>query len=200
MLCLYVQRKHDPWKSFVQPLWPASSDIFTKMEEDMIRTIEEIKGNMRRMELFHQQLMEEMVFEDNKPQPLMPSGDIISSDGGFTLSLCVQDFSPHELTVKLFGRKLLVTGANETKADDGNGSFSFKCQIFRKEADLPQDVRAEDMRCILTSDGQLKIEAPWQNAPALKERNVPIQLTTVQAKQQKTEDGKDTRNNQNSKT
>ncbi|XP_073537238.1 heat shock protein beta-11-like [Phyllobates terribilis] len=200
MLCLYVQRNHDPWKFFIQPLWPASSDLFTKMEEDMRRTIEDIKGNMRRMELFHQQLMEEMVLEDNKPQPLMPSGDIVSSDGGFTLSLGVQDFSPHELTVKLFGRKLLVTGAKETKTDDGKGSSSYKCQIFRKEADLPQDVRAEDMSCLLTSDGQLKIEAPWQTAPALKERNVPIQLPTVQAKKQKTEDGKDTRNNQDSKS
>ncbi|XP_071967804.1 heat shock protein beta-11-like [Engystomops pustulosus] len=190
MLCLHLQRNNDPWRSFMQPLWPASVDLFTKMEQDMIRTIEDIKANMRQMELLHQQLMKEMVLEDKKMLPLMPSGDIKSSDDGFKLCLRVEDFSPHELTVKLYGRKLLVTGAKETKNDDGKGSFSYKCQIFRKEADLPQDVRAEDMSCILTSDGQLKIEAPWQTMPAVKERNVPIQITSVQAADQKPEEAK----------
>lgn len=165
----------------------------------MIRTIEDIKASLRRMDLFHQQLMEEMVPEDNKSLPQMPSGDIQSSDGGFKLFLSVQDFCPHEITVKLYGRKLLVTGAKETKNDDGNGSFSYKCQIFRKEADLPQDVRAEDMSCILTSDGHLKIEGPWQTAPALKERNVPILLTNVQAADQEPEDGNKATDNQESK-
>ncbi|KAM3923413.1 heat shock protein beta-11-like [Leptodactylus fuscus] len=199
MLCLHLQRNNDPWRSFIQPLWPASADLFTRMEQDMIRTIEDIKASMRRMELLHKHLMEEMVLEDKSILPLMPSGDIQSSDDGFTLCLEVQDFSPHELTVKLYGRKLLVTGAKETKNDDGNGSFSYKCQIFRKEADLPQHVRAEDMSCILTSDGHLKIKAPWQTAPALKERNVPIQLTTIQATDQKPEDGNEARNNQEPK-
>ncbi|XP_075701745.1 heat shock protein beta-11-like [Rhinoderma darwinii] len=198
MLCLRLQRNNDPWRSFIQPLWPSSANLFARMEQDMIRTIEEIKANMSRMEKFHQQLMEEMVLEDNKILPLMPSGDIKSSDGGFMLSLEVQEFSPHEITVKLFGRKLLVTGAKETKNDDMKGSYSYKCQMFRKEADLPQDVRAEDMSCILTADGQLKIEAPWQTAPAL-ERNVPIQLTSVQEAEETPEDGKDARNNQDPK-
>ncbi|XP_044155594.1 heat shock protein beta-11-like [Bufo gargarizans] len=200
MLCLHLQRNNDPWRSFIQPLWPASGDLFTRMEQDMIRTIEDLKANIRRMDLFHQQLMKEMVFEDSKFLPLMPSGDIKSSEGGFTLCLGVQDFSPNELTVKLYGRKLLVTGTKETKNNDGNGSYSYKCQIFRKEADLPQDVRAEDISCILTSGGQLKIEAPWQAAPALKERNVPIQLTsTVQTPDQKLADGNETKDNQDSK-
>lgn len=182
----------------MQPLWPSSADLYTRIEQDMLRTIEDIKGSLRRMDLFHQQLMEEMVPEDNKRLPQMPSGDIKSSDAGFKLSLSVQDFCPHEITVKLYGRKLLVTGAKETRNDDDNGSFSYKCQIFRKEADLPQDVRAEDMSCILTSDGQLKIEAPWQTAPALEERNVPILLTNVQAADQRPEKNNEETNNQDS--
>ncbi|XP_069809294.1 heat shock protein beta-9 [Dendropsophus ebraccatus] len=178
MLCLQLQKNNDPWRSFVQPLWPASTDLFNRMEKDMIRTIEEIKASMRRMELLHHQLMHEVVHEDKRLQPLMPSGDVKSSNDGFKLALGVQDFSPNEITVKLYGRKLLVTGAKETKTDDGKGSYSYKCQIFRKEADLPQDVRAEDMSCTLTSDGQLKIEAPWRTVPPLPERTVPILLSS----------------------
>ncbi|XP_066442158.1 heat shock protein beta-11-like [Eleutherodactylus coqui] len=195
MLCLHLQRNNDPWRSFIQPLWPASTDVFSRMEQDMIRTIKEIKTNMRDMELLHQQLLEEMVLEDNTIPSFMPSGEVKSTDGGFTLSLGVQNFSPHELTVKLYGRKLLVTGAKETKNNDGKGSFSYKCEIFRKETDLPQDVRAEDTSCILTTDGQLKIEIPRQATPALQERNVPILLISRQAADQKL--GKETKNSQN---
>ncbi|XP_056405146.1 heat shock protein beta-9 [Hyla sarda] len=196
MLCLHLQRNHDPWRSYV---WPNSLDLFTRMEQDIIRTIEETKASMKRMELLHHQFMKDMVLDDKSLTPLMPPGDVKTCDDGFKLSLGVQDFSPHEITVKLYGRKLLVTGAKETKNDDGKGSYSYKCQIFRKEADLPRDVRADDMSCVLTSNGQLNIEAPWQTASALTERNVPILLTSVHATDRKPREDNRVKPNQDSK-
>ncbi|XP_075071425.1 heat shock protein beta-9 [Mixophyes fleayi] len=196
MLCLHFQRKNNPWQPFLLPLWPASEDIFSRMEQDMLNTLEEIKANMKSIDQFHQQLMNEMTLQENTIMPRMATSDITSTKDGFVLSLGVQDLFPQELTVKLLGRKLLVTGVKESKNDDGKGSFSYKCQIFRKGTDLPQDVRAEDMSCTITTDGQLRIEGPWQTIPAVEERTVPIQLTaTLQATDQKTEDNKDAKSN-----
>ncbi|KAM5135972.1 heat shock protein beta-9 [Mantella aurantiaca] len=185
MLCLQLHNNTATWKPFLHPLWPLSVDVFSRMEEDMIRTVEEIKANIRRAEQFHQQLMQEMNMEENTFRPMITSSEVKSTEGGFVLSLGVQDFCPQELTVKVLGRKLLVTGAKETKNQDGTGSYSYKCQIFRKETDLPQEVKAEDISCTLTTEGQLRIEAPWRIIPAVEERTVPIQLSAPHGTNQK---------------
>ncbi|KAM3922657.1 heat shock protein beta-11-like [Leptodactylus fuscus] len=207
-----------PFRPFLRPLWPLSIDIFSTLEQDMIRTLEEIKASMKLMDQFHQQLLQETSGHKNLPvlassntkdiehksETLLSSisakstennteraltiSDIKAVDGGFVVSLGVQDFSPQELTVKVVGRKLLVSGAKEYKSDDGNGSFSYKCQIFRKELDLPQDVQAEDLSCTVTDGGQLQIEA--SKTPS-QERIVPIQHTAVQAKTKVSDSTKD---------
>ncbi|XP_072260136.1 heat shock protein beta-11-like [Pyxicephalus adspersus] len=191
MLCLQLQGNTATWKPFMQPLWPTPVDVFSRMEQDMIRTVEKIKENMRRVEQFHQEMMQEMNFEEDRILPMMASSEIKSTEGGFVLSLGVQDFCPQELTVKVLGRKLLVTAAKETKNQDEKGSYSYKCQIFRKETELPKEVKAEDISCTLTTEGQLRIEAPWKTIPAVEERTVPIQLPTPQGTDQKDNESKD---------
>ncbi|XP_053309583.1 heat shock protein beta-11-like [Spea bombifrons] len=181
MLCLHLSGNHTP--SILNPLWPTSRDVFARLEQDMVRRVEDIKENMKLMDRFHQQLLQEMTIKHNKSLPVLSAGNTTSGDGGFALCLGVKDFLPKELTVKVLGRKLLVTGAKESKCEDGKGSFSYKCQIFRKEADLPDDVRAEELSCIVTTDGQLHVEAPRATQAAGKERTVPIQLpATSEAK------------------
>ncbi|KAM9296231.1 heat shock protein beta-11-like [Gastrophryne carolinensis] len=186
-----------PLVPFLRPLWPLSRDIFTSLERDMIHTVEEIRASMRLMDQFHRQLLQEMTLQENKALPVATSiSHAITNNGDFVLSLDVQDFSPEELTVKLLGNKLLVSGAKEAKSDDGKGSFSYKCQIFRKEADLPKDVKAEDISCMVTADGQLRIQAPSvAKVPSVQERTVPIQLPAVasQTKGQTSESDKDSR-------
>ncbi|MEE6514357.1 hypothetical protein FKM82_022396 [Ascaphus truei] len=183
MLCLHLPGKptSGSLRPFLQPLWPVSSTIFAGLEQDMVRTVGEIKASMKLMDQFHQQLLQEMTLQQNKTLPVPSASDAKSSDGGLVLCLGVQGFSPQELTVKLLGRKLVVTGAKESKSEDGSGSFSYKCQIFRKESDLPRDVRAEELSCTLTSDGQLHVEAPRAAVPAGHERTVPIHLTAAAA-------------------
>ncbi|KAE8574701.1 hypothetical protein XENTR_v10003541 [Xenopus tropicalis] len=189
MLCLHLQRRPSPsfMNSFLQPLWPASRDVFSDLEQEMIRTVEKIKSSFDLMEQFHQKLLQEVTVQQNKTLPVLNGSDAKATDKGFTLCLGVEDFSPEELTVKLLGRKLLVTGAKESKCNDGKGSFSYKCQIFRKEADLPMNVREDKLSCTMTAEGKLLIEAPEGLSPAEEGRNVPIQLTGSPAITQATE-------------
>ncbi|XP_056404928.1 glycoprotein gp100-like [Hyla sarda] len=126
----------------------------------------------------------------NKAENAVTISDIKSSEGGFVVSLGVQGFSPQELTVKLVEKKLLVSGAKECKSDDGKGSFFYKCQIFRKEVDLPQDVRPEDLKCTVTNESQLQIEV--FRTPS-QERTVPIQHAALHAKTLVSSSGKDSR-------
>ncbi|CAI9561905.1 unnamed protein product [Staurois parvus] len=178
MLSLQLARggSHSPLVPFLRPLWPLSRDIFSSLEQDMIRTVGEIRASMTLMDQFHHQLLQEMTLQENKTLPVMSSTDTKTTKDDFILTLDIQDFSPQELTVKLLGNKLLVSGAKESKMDDGKGSFSYKCQIFRKEADIPQDVKAEDITCTITSNGHLQIQASCVPVPSVQERTVPIQL------------------------
>ncbi|XP_071967802.1 heat shock protein beta-11-like [Engystomops pustulosus] len=209
-----------PYRPLLRPLWPLSIDIFSSLEHDMIHTLAEIQASMKLMDQFHQQLLQETSesqsipvlassntkaielkaespqhsinakSDANKADTALTISDIKTSEVGSVVSLGVQDFSPEELTVKIVGKKLLVSGAKECKSDDGKGSFSFKCQIFRKELDLPQDVGAEDLSCTVTDGGQLQIKI--LQTPA-QERTVPIQHMAVQAKTKVSSGSKDCR-------
>lgn len=183
----------------------------------MIRTLGEIQASIKLMDKFHQQLLQETTESKNLPvlvsstttsighmaeTPLtsinaqstenkaVTISDIKSAEGGFVVSLGVQDFSPKELTLKLVGRRLLLSGAKECKSEDGKGSFSYRCHILRKEVDLPQDVQAEDLSCTVTDGGELQITA--SRTPA-REKIVPIQHAALQAKTRVSSDGKNSR-------
>uniref|UniRef100_A0A4W5QN88 SHSP domain-containing protein n=1 Tax=Hucho hucho TaxID=62062 RepID=A0A4W5QN88_9TELE len=88
---------------------------------------------------------------------------------GFALPLETKDFSPEELSVKQVGRKLRVGGKTEKKQDDGEGSYSYRCQEFRQEFDLPEGVNPETVTCSLDHDGKLHIEAPKNPSSAEEE-------------------------------
>ena len=77
---------------------------------------------------------------------------------GFALALETKEYSPEELSVKQMGRKLRVSGKTEKKPDDGEGSYSSRCQEFRQEFDLPDGVNPETVTCSLDHDGKLHIE------------------------------------------
>ncbi|XP_066442556.1 heat shock protein beta-11-like [Eleutherodactylus coqui] len=209
-----------PFRPFLRPLWPLSIDIFSSLEQDIIHTLGQIMASMKLMDQFLQQLLEETTEIKNVPvvasnttksiehkaetpltsgstkstehkaEATLTINDIKPAEGGFVVSLGVQDFSPQQLTVKLVGKKLLVSGAKECKSEDGQGSFSYKCQIFRKEVDLPQDVRAEDLSCRVTDGGQLQVEVSQMPT---QERTVPIQHAALHAKTQVSGDSKDSR-------
>ncbi|XP_072011943.1 heat shock protein beta-11-like [Engystomops pustulosus] len=198
-----------PFRPFFRPLWPLSIDIFSSLEEDMLHTLEEVKASMKLMDNFYHQLLQETT--ENKALPVLGEkpqnatneritldkaetalniSDMKSVEGGFVISLGVKDFSPEELTVKIIGKKLLVSGEKECKSEDGKGSFSYTCQIFRKEVDLPQDVQAEDLSCTVTNGGQLHVEVSQKPS---QERTVPMQHPALQAKTKDSSSTKDSR-------
>ncbi|KYO46669.1 heat shock protein beta-11-like [Alligator mississippiensis] len=101
------------------------------------------------------------------------------TDRGFTISQDIKGFAPEELTVKLVGKKVLLTGKKEMQSEDSKGSFSYKFEVFKREWDVPEGMDPNEVTCSISSEGQLRIEAPHQALTATPERNVPIQITPV---------------------
>uniref|UniRef100_A0A8C7RQL0 SHSP domain-containing protein n=1 Tax=Oncorhynchus mykiss TaxID=8022 RepID=A0A8C7RQL0_ONCMY len=98
---------------------------------------------------------------------------------GFALALETKDYSPEELSVKQMGRKLRVSGKTEKKPDDGEGSYSSRCQEFRQEFDLPDGVNPETVTCSLDHDGKLHIEVAERVVPINCSLDVKIPLIAV---------------------
>lgn len=166
----------------VRSLWPETRPLFFQMEQEMLRHMQEMRQNMEFMEKLHQRIFDEI---DNSSSVgiLRPiSFQDLGRDGGsFALSLDTCDFSPEELSVKQVGRKLRVSGRTEKKLEDGKGSYSYRCQEFRQEFDLPDGVDPETVTCSLVG-GRLQIQAPREAAPMDgKERIVPISVTSAPA-------------------
>ncbi|XP_059494716.1 heat shock protein 30-like [Stegostoma tigrinum] len=149
------------------------------------KQVEERRKSMNFMNRVLEELTAEFFREVPRSQDKKPDtigeGKVQSEekDGdGFSVSLNVQRFSPEELRVKVFGRKVLVTGKHEAKCDDGSSSYSYKYEEFRREFQLPEDVDAEALQCCLSQDGRLKVQAPSLALPAVNERTVPINITS----------------------
>ncbi|XP_029428570.1 heat shock protein beta-11-like [Rhinatrema bivittatum] len=185
MLCSrLLQPSFSSLLPFLEPmhtLWPASQPIFPQIEQSRIRRMGDVKETMQLLEEVHQFLLEEMGLAPvvrGRPsgQALPSSGQTEKADKAFTVSLAIKDFSPEELSVKLVGRKLLVTGTKETKSEDEKGVCSYKYELFRREWDVPEDLNPEELTCSVSSEGQLHIEGPCLASPACTDRTVPIHL------------------------
>jgi len=177
----------------IRSLWPETRPLFYQMEQEMIRHMQEMRHNMEFMERLHQKIFEEI---EQSASSLMSSASPSSSSlslpssvaiykpiafqvgkdsDSFGLSLDTKDFSPAELSVTQVGRKLRVSGKAERKQDDGKGSFSYRCQEFRQEFDVPEGVDPGSITCSLAA-GRLQIQAPRERTADGKERVVPIQV------------------------
>lgn len=167
----------------VRSLWPETRPLFYRMEQEMLRHMQEMRQSVEHMERLHQRIFEEIdqtacaagAFRPIAFQELGGGGDT------FALSLDTAEFAPEELSVKQVGRKLRVSGRTERKQEDGKGSYSYRCQEFRQEFDLPEGVDPETVSCSLVG-GRLQIQAP-RETPLRdgKERIVPISVASAQA-------------------
>ncbi|XP_047463607.1 heat shock protein beta-11-like [Mugil cephalus] len=166
----------------VRSLWPDARPLVFHMEQEMLRHMQEMRQNMEYMERLHQKIFEEIdqtcSTSSFKPIAFQELG---RDGGGFGLSLDTTEFCPEELSVKQVGRKLRVSGRTEKKQEDGKGSFSYRCEEFRQEFDLPDGVDPEAVSCSLVG-GRLQIQAPRERAVHDgKERIVPISVTSAPA-------------------
>ncbi|XP_060704880.1 heat shock protein 30A-like [Hemiscyllium ocellatum] len=146
-------RAFHPSRLCQQPVYtlaPVSHRLWEPLECNMWEQVEEARKGMN----FINRVLEELTAEffgevqrihenksdangEGKRQSEDKDGD------GFSVSLNVQHFPPEDLRVKVFGRKVLVTGKHEKKCDDGSGCYSYKYEEFRREFQLPEDVDAE---------------------------------------------------------
>uniref|UniRef100_A0A8C5QBY6 SHSP domain-containing protein n=1 Tax=Leptobrachium leishanense TaxID=445787 RepID=A0A8C5QBY6_9ANUR len=184
ILCPFV-RKKSPLCAGPQAaltLWPATSLIFGQLEDDMLSTMTEMERRMQSVNLACQYIdRTKRLTRGRQTEPARseksPPCTELGEKEQFELSLDVSPFSPEELTVKTAGRRLLVTEKREQKSDSGDGSFFHEYREWRREAELPEDVRPEDVLCSLSEDGRLLIQAPHLALPAAKERAVSISVT-----------------------
>lgn len=167
----------------VRSLWPETRPLFFQLEQEMVRHMQEMRQNMEFMERLHQKIFEEIDHSASSVGFFKPITfqDLAKDGGSFALSLDTQEFSPQELSVKQVGRKLRVSGRTEKKTEGEKGSYSYKCQEFRQEFDLPDGVDPETVTCSL-SGGRLQIQAPREKpVHDGKERVIPINITPAPA-------------------
>ncbi|TWW75234.1 Heat shock protein beta-11 [Takifugu flavidus] len=176
----------------VRSLWPETRPLFYHIEQEMIRHMQEMRQSMEYMERLHQKIFEEIDGTSSLTGSLKPITfqEVAKDAHNFALSLDTQDFTPQELSVKQVGRKLRVSGKTEKKKEDNKGSYSYTCQEFRQEFDLPEGVNPETVTCSLV-DGRLQIQAPREKAESdAKERVIPISITGAPAISGTTEESK----------
>ncbi|TMS13991.1 heat shock protein beta-11 [Larimichthys crocea] len=167
----------------VRSLWPETRPLFYHIEQEMIRHMQEMRQSIEYMERLHQKIFEEIDQTSSSTGLFMPIAfqELGKDSSSFALSLDTKEFSPGELSVKQVGRKLRVSGKTEKKKEDEKGSYSYKCQEFRQEFDLPDGVDTEAVTCSLVG-GRLQIQAPRERpANDGKERVIPINLTSAPA-------------------
>lgn len=167
----------------VRSLWPETRPLFYQLEQEMIRHMTEMRQSMEYMERLHQKIFEDIDQTSSFTGVFKPIAfqDVGRDGSSFALSLDTKEFSPEELSVKQVGRKLRVSGRTEKKKEDEKGSYSYRCQEFRQEFDLPDGVDPEAVTCSLVG-GRLQIQAPRERAANDgKERVVPISVTSAPA-------------------
>ncbi|XP_050075583.1 protein lethal(2)essential for life-like [Anopheles maculipalpis] len=106
---------------------------------------------------------------------LMNGGTLAPADR-LQINLDVQQFTPHEITVKTVNNSIVVEGKHEEKQDE----HGFISRHFVRRYVLPDEHDPKDVISSLSSDGVLTIVAPKKvliPAPAevVYERTVPIQ-------------------------
>ncbi|KAM9846329.1 heat shock protein beta 9-like [Aulostomus maculatus] len=167
----------------VRSLWPETRPLFYHIEQEMMRHMQEMRQSMEFMERLHQKIFDEIDQTSSSSAIFKPIAfqELRQDGGSFALSLDTTEFSPEELSVKQVGRKLRVSGRTEKKQEDGKGSYSYRCQEFRQEVDLPDSIDPEAVTCALVG-GRLQIQAPRERAITDgKERVVPISVTSAPA-------------------
>ncbi|XP_072927983.1 heat shock protein beta-11-like [Hemitrygon akajei] len=183
----------------VHTLWPVPLTVFEPLECNVWKQVEEMRKGMNFMERIFEELAKE--FWGERPRIRAgaeggQNGTVDKSGDGFSVSLDVPRFSPEELKVKVLGRKVLVTGKYEKKSDDGSGSYSYRLEEFRREFQLPEGVDAQSVKCCLTQDGVIKVQAPRLALTAVDERIVPINSESDTASSPRQNPGEEAQENE----
>uniref|UniRef100_A0A2R5L920 Putative heat shock hsp20 protein n=1 Tax=Ornithodoros turicata TaxID=34597 RepID=A0A2R5L920_9ACAR len=106
--------------------------------------------------------------------PLKPGGASLTNDPDrFCLRLDVEQFAPDDIEVKTVDNYVIIHGRHGERADD----IGMISREFTRKCLLPKDVQPESVKCSLTTDGYLVVEAPKKSdRPPANERILPITI------------------------
>ncbi|XP_042333782.1 heat shock protein 30-like [Sceloporus undulatus] len=162
MLCrLHLAAPRSPLRSRI--LWPRAGSLFNEVEREMDALWDFLTSNWRPTTASSSTIT--TTFRSNTGC----GSDTAANPVGamFAVTQDMAGFDPQELVVKLIGEKVVLTGKKATQTPDG----PFRYEIFRREWDVPETIDRERLSCSISSDGELRIEAPSAD-PAM--RTVPI--------------------------
>ncbi|XP_048851835.1 heat shock protein 67B1 [Brienomyrus brachyistius] len=100
--------------------------------------------------------------------------EVRSSQGMWTISLDVNQFSPEEITVRMKEGYLEITGSHDERRDE-HGSVT---RCFTRKYNLPDSTDLEKMRSYLSGDGVLSVEIPLAASGDLGQQKtvIPVQV------------------------
>jgi len=99
--------------------------------------------------------------------------EVVNDNQKFAIFLDVSHFTPDEIKVKMVDNHVIIEGNHEEKMDP----HGFVSRKFQRRYVLPKDVNSEALKCNLSHQGVLSIEAPKTDAPKSIERGIPIHIT-----------------------
>ncbi|XP_041367384.1 major egg antigen-like isoform X2 [Gigantopelta aegis] len=90
----------------------------------------------------------------------------------FKVRFEVSEFKPDEIQVKVQESKIVVNAKHEEKNDNYT-----VCREYSRQVDIPSNVNAEKLQCLLSKDGVLTIDGPVVDDIMSKEIFLPIKST-----------------------
>ncbi|KAH0625900.1 hypothetical protein JD844_034261 [Phrynosoma platyrhinos] len=161
MLCrLHLAAPRSPLRSRI--LWPRAGSLFDEVEREMDALWDFLTNNWKPTVASSSTMT--TTFRSNAARGLDTADPVGAT---FAVTQDMAGFDPQELVVKLIGEKVVLTGKKATQTPDG----PFRYEIFRREWDVPETIDRDRLSCSMSSDGELRIEAPSAE-PAM--RTVPI--------------------------
>ncbi|XP_022700664.1 alpha-crystallin B chain-like isoform X2 [Varroa jacobsoni] len=107
------------------------------------------------------------------PFSMTSFNDLSLTGEKFCVRLDVGHYGPEDIEVKTVDQQVVVRGRHDERADE----IGTICREFTRRIQLPKDIQPESVKCSLTSDGYLVIEAPRKpEKPPANERVVPIKV------------------------
>ena len=95
------------------------------------------------------------------------------SQNKFNLNLDLNGFDSNDIKVKTIGQKLIVDAEKEENTEE-DGFKTYSRKQFHKSIVLPDNVKPDDVKSLLTSKGLLRISAPVMSLPAPDESEKEI--------------------------
>jgi len=160
---------HHPWMDIADdPLWPSRRGFGMNFG---LGVPQEVRRELWNMENEMNRLMSN-VYGGTRGflQPSEVAAQAELDRDKFKVSLDVSHFRPEDVTVKQVDNNLLVEGKHEERQDP----HGFVSRTFTRRYVLPNDIKAEGVRCEWSPNGLLTIEAPRLALPASQARQLPI--------------------------